>query len=94
MTRFLDYVQKISEIILIIFGLFLAYQILLKIVGGSWDTEQIVTTFVVFNLGLTFTLATVVFAMKSDLKHLTHQFRSLATDFKQLATDVRVHSKK
>lgn len=94
MTGFLEYVQKISEVILIIFGLFLAYQVFLKIIGGSWDTEQIVTTFVVFNLGLTFTLATVVFGMKSDLKHLTHQFRSLAADFKQLSADVRLHSKK
>lgn len=96
MRRFLEYLQRTFEVGLIIFGLFLAYQILLKIIGGSWDTEQIITTLVMFNLGLTFTLGTVVFGMRSDMRHLTHQFRAMATDFKQfqgffhaLATDVK-----
>ncbi len=84
MTRFLEYLQKTFEVVLIIFGLFLAYQILLKILGGSWTTEQIITTLVVFNLGLTFTLGTLVFGMKSDINHLTHQFRSMAVDVKTL----------
>ena len=101
MKRFLECLQKTFEIVLIIFGLFLAYQVLLKILGGSWGAEQIITALVVFNLGLTFTLATVVFGMKSDVGHLTHQFRALATDFKQfqgqfqtMAADVKTILKK
>ena len=41
------------DIILILFGLFLAYQIFLKIIGGSWQTEAIMIALLIFNLGLT-----------------------------------------
>ena len=47
---------KWIDIILILLGLFVAYQILRAIFGGSWQTESIVIALVIFNLGLTWKL--------------------------------------
>ncbi len=45
------------DFLLIIFGLFVAYQLLLKIIGGSWQTEALIIALLVTNIGLTFKLA-------------------------------------
>jgi len=47
---------KWVDIILILLGLFIAYQILRAILGGSWQTESIMIALVIFNLGLTWKL--------------------------------------
>jgi len=44
------------DIFLILFGLFIAYQLILKIFGGSWQTEALVIAFLIFNIGLTWKL--------------------------------------
>ena len=72
--------------ILFIFGLFLVYQILKKALGGSWETESIIISLLVFNIGLTFTTAFTLgislAKLKSDHNHLGNQFKSLVSDFK------------
>ncbi len=40
------------DIVLILFGLFLAYQLLRAIFGGTWQTESLIIAFLVFNFGL------------------------------------------
>ncbi len=45
------------DIILILLGLFIAYQIIRKIVGGSWQTESLIISLLIFNLGLTWRLS-------------------------------------
>ena len=73
--------------ILFIFGLFLVYQILKKALGGSWETENIIISLLIFNIGLTFTIGLSMAKLKSDHNHLENQFKSLVSDFKN-------HSKK
>ncbi len=72
--------------ILFIFGLFLVYQILKKIFGGSWEIESIIISLLIFNIGLTFTIAFTLgislAKLKSDHNHLENQFKSLVSDFK------------
>lgn len=41
------------DIILIILGLIIIYQLIKKILGGSWQTESIIIALLIFNLGLT-----------------------------------------
>ena len=76
-------IEKIIVIVLVIFGLFLAYQIIKKVLGGSWTTEEIIISLFVFNLGCTFTIGLTLAKLSSDHSHLSHQFRSLASDFKE-----------
>ena len=42
--------------ILILLGLFIAYQIIKAILGGGWQTESIIIALLIFNLGLTWKL--------------------------------------
>ncbi len=44
------------DILLILLGLFIAYQLLRAILGGSWQTESIIIALLIFNLGLTWRL--------------------------------------
>ncbi|MAF50714.1 MAG: hypothetical protein CMH64_01355 [Nanoarchaeota archaeon] len=45
--------NNLIDVILILFGLFIAYQLLRIILGGSWQTESVILAFLIFNLGLT-----------------------------------------
>lgn len=78
---------KIIEIFIItllfLFGLFLIYQIIKKALGGSWGTEDIIISLLIFNLGAIFTIGLSIARLSSDHKHLSIQFRSLANDFKE-----------
>ena len=69
-------------IFLILFGLFIAYQIILKIFGGSWETESIIIALLVFNLGLSFTTTFSLVRLNSDHNHLEKKFGYLVKDFK------------
>ncbi|MAH45708.1 hypothetical protein CMI37_07750 [Candidatus Pacearchaeota archaeon] len=62
----LDWIDSI----LILFGLFIAYQLLRAILGGSWQTEGLIIALLVFNLGLTWKLSLNV--MKSNMKFERH----------------------
>jgi len=75
--------EKVIEILLVLFGLYLLIQILQKILGGSWSTEDIIIALLIFNLGATFTITIALTQLKSDYSHLKEQFKSLATDFKK-----------
>ncbi len=75
-------VEKTVEILVIIFGLYLLLQLLRKIFGGSWSTEDIIIAMLIFNTGALFTLGMLVTQAKSDMNYMKIQFRSLATDFK------------
>ena len=44
------------DIILILLGLFIAYQLIKAILGGSWQTESLIIALIIFNLGLTWKL--------------------------------------
>ncbi len=75
-------IEKVIVTFLVIFGLFLLFQIVKKMFGGSWTTEDIILGLLVFNLGCLFTVGILVAQLKSDHSHLKGQFKSLATDFK------------
>ena len=45
------------DIVLILLGLFIAYQLLKAIFGGSWQTESLIISLLIFNLGLTWRLS-------------------------------------
>jgi len=44
------------DVLLALLGLFIAYQLLRKILGGSWQTEALVIALLIFNLSLTWKL--------------------------------------
>lgn len=40
------------DVLLILLGLFIAYQLLRAIFGGSWQFESLIIAFLIFNFGL------------------------------------------
>ena len=80
--KFLDITDILIKIFLIIFGLFILYQIILKIFGGSWMTESLIIALLMLNIGLTFTNSIKIAKNNSDFNHLSNQFKCLANDFK------------
>lgn len=58
------------DAILVLLGLFIAYQIIIAIFGGSWNTESIIIAILVFNLGLTWRLS-----MKFEGHMIWHKFQ-------------------
>ncbi len=44
------------DIVLILLGLFIAYQLLRAIFKGSWTTESLIIALLIFNLGVTWKL--------------------------------------
>jgi len=51
--------MKISwiDVLLVLLGLFIAYQLINALLGGSWQTESIIISLLIFNLGLTYRLS-------------------------------------
>ncbi len=72
--KIFDAIQLILIIILLVLGIFLAYQIIRKIFGGSWSSEDIILTLLVFNLGCVFTIILNLAKLNSDHQHLEKQF--------------------
>ncbi len=72
--KLIDRIEFIVIILLIIFGLFIAYQIILKIFGGSWATEDIIVALLVFVIGFVFTIALNLVKLNLKHEHLEKQF--------------------
>ena len=80
--KVIDILQTIVVILLIVFGLFIGYQIIRKIFGGSWSTENIIISLLIFDIGFSFTIALSLVRLGSEHNYLSNQFRHLANDFK------------
>ena len=83
-----DNVILFFQLAYIIFGLYLVFQILLKLFGGSWSAEGIIMGLVIANVSVTFAIGILLTQVRSDLRHLRSQFRSLANDFKRTDRNV------
>ncbi len=59
------------EMLLALIGLFIAYQLLKKILGGSWQTESLIIAMLFLNLGLIWKLS-----MKFEGHMNWHKFKS------------------
>lgn len=58
------------DIVLILLGLFIAYQLLRAIFFGSWQTESLIISLLIFNLGLTWRLS--MNSLKLNMKFEGH----------------------
>ena len=75
-------VERIIEIILIIFGVFLIYQIIRSMLGGSWEVEDIIIGILLFNTGAVLTIGMIVAELKSDQKHLKDRVDKIEDQFR------------
>lgn len=45
--------EHLIELLLVLFGILIAYQLVRKLIGGSWQTESLIIALLIFDLGLT-----------------------------------------
>ena len=86
-------ILKLIQISLIIFGIFLLIQILRKIFGGSWSTEDIVVALLLFNTSIIFTSTIILVQLRSDQKYLRKDVEILIKDLKKLGNDFKTLNK-
>src|SRR3989344_2957096 len=65
-----DLKERIIEIILVLSGLFIAYQLIRAILGGSWQTETLVITLLVFNLGISWKINSGLWKLNSKFENI------------------------
>jgi len=70
-------VEKMIEIILVLFGLFLIFQLIRKMFGGSWSVEDIIIGLLLFNTGAILTIGMIVAELKSDYKHIDNRVQKI-----------------
>jgi uncharacterized integral membrane protein len=71
-----EVLNLIFYLFLIVFSIFTIYQILRKLLGGSWETQDIMIALLILILGFVFNLTV-------KLTKLETKFSYLAKDFKQ-----------
>ena len=79
----IEKVKLIIIVLLILFGLIISYQLIKVILGGSWESEDIIISLLMFNLGAVFTIGLMLATFISNHKHLSSKFSYLAKDFKK-----------
>ena len=70
-------VEKMIEIILVLFGLFLIFQLIRKMFGGPWSVEDIIIGLLLFNTGAILTIGMIVAELKSDYKHIDNRVQKI-----------------
>ena len=59
---------KLLDILLILLGLIIIYQLLKKILGGSWQMESLIIALLMLNLGLTWKMSFNILELKMKFK--------------------------
>lgn len=67
--KILDVLQLILIIFLIIFGSFIIYQIIRKILSGSWETEDIIISLLFLTIAIVFTIALNQIKLGTDYRY-------------------------
>ena len=86
-------ILKLIQISSIIFGIFLLIQILRKVFGGSWSTEDIVVALLLFNTSIIFTSTIILVQLRSDQKYLRKDVEILIKDLNKLGNDFKTLNK-
>lgn len=76
-----EIIQWLLRIFLIVLGLIIIYQLLKKLLGGSWEM-QLLIALAVANLGYSFYLGNKVSEQKGWSAQFEKRFEALAHDFK------------
>ncbi len=83
MAKALDIIQVILIIFLIVFGIFILYQIIRKILGGSWDNETIIISLLIFNISFTIAIALNLIKFNTDYNYFKKYMHNFAKDFRE-----------
>ncbi len=83
MIKTKDVLNIFLYILLIIFSVYIIYQLILKIFGGSWQTEDIVIALLILIIGSVLNITIKLAKLETNFSNLKTSFCSLAKDFKE-----------
>jgi len=83
--------EMLIYILLIIFAVFIIYQIILKILGGSWETQDILVSLSILIITSLFVIAGFLINQARIIGRLESNFNSLKNNFCSLAKDFKEH---
>lgn len=86
MDKKVDYLTIIIYILLILFAIFVIYQLIIKIFGGSWETQDIIIALLILIIGFVFNLTIKSSRLDANFSNLKNSFCNLAKDFKEHLT--------
>ena len=73
-------------------AIFITYQILRIIFGGSWSGENVIMVLVAANLRYSFSISKDIKGVQHDQRNLQRSFNALASDFKKHINDRKLHN--
>ncbi len=95
MIKISEALNWILRIFLIVVGIILIYQLLRKILGGSWEMETFLITLVIANAGYSFYLGNQISELRGWSqqfeKRLEEKFTALEKRFDTVAADFKPH---
>jgi hypothetical protein len=86
-----EFFDILLKIFMILFGVFLIYQLVRLIFGGSWSVENLNAALLVLFITMMFSFAKKLEVVATDVKHLGRSFASLAADFKAHRNNCESH---
>lgn len=81
--------ERIVYWILAIFGLFLVYQTIRYILGGSWALDGIVVGLLILNLSLTIANIAKLSRFEGEFGEFKRAMLTMANDFKEFREEIR-----
>ena len=81
--------HTIMDLALILFGLFIIYQLVRRMLGGSWGIETVILGFVIFGLGLTIKNTFDFSSHKGEFKEFKRSMLVMAKDFKEFKKETK-----
>ena len=86
MVNFKKVLAIIFYIVLILFAVFIIYQIIIKIIRGSWETQDLVIALLILIIGFVFNLTIKLTKLETNFNNLRTSFCKLAKDFKRYSS--------
>ena len=91
----MEKITKILGIMLyilsIIFAIFIIYQLIIKILGGSWETQDILVSLSMLTIASLFAIAGFLINQAKTLGKIESNLNNLKTSFLHLAKDFKEH---
>jgi len=78
MAKLSEIIKILFYILLLLFAIFMIYQIIIKILGGSWETQDIIVALLVLMMGFLFNITVKVTKLESNFNNLKNSFCSFS----------------
>lgn len=84
----------IIRVVIIVLSAFIAYHLILKLLGGSLEKEDFILSFIIVMISINGSSARRLGRLEGKFEQFEKSFRALAYDFKSFREEFRNHNHK